>query len=106
MINPISTANKIQEIFKNQFNSSQVKNNSLETKDSTSFADIIQKSIEKVNDAHIDADKMASDLATGKNVDIHQTMIALEKADISFQFMMQVRNKLVSAYQEISRMQV
>jgi len=38
--------------------------------------------------------------------DIHNTMIAIEKADLTFQLMMQVRNKIISAYEEIMRMQV
>jgi flagellar hook-basal body complex protein FliE len=41
----------------------------------------------------------------GNGADVHSAMIAVEKADLSFQLMMQVRNKIVSAYQEISRMQ-
>ena len=41
-----------------------------------------------------------------KDTDLHSVMIALEKADLSFQVMMQVRNKIVQAYQEIMRMQV
>ena len=42
---------------------------------------------------------------TGTGTDVHSALIAVEKADLSFQLMMQVRNKIVSAYQEISRMQ-
>jgi flagellar hook-basal body complex protein FliE len=41
----------------------------------------------------------------GNGADVHSALIAVEKADLSFQLMMQVRNKIVSAYQEISRMQ-
>ncbi len=44
-------------------------------------------------------------LLEGNGMDVHSAMIAVEKADLSFQLMMQVRNKIVSAYQEISRMQ-
>ncbi len=43
---------------------------------------------------------------TGETQDLHTTMIAVQKADLSFQMMMQVRNKIVQAYQEIMRMQV
>jgi flagellar hook-basal body complex protein FliE len=41
-----------------------------------------------------------------ENQDIHNTMIAIEKADLSFQMMMQIRNKIINAYEEIMRMQV
>jgi flagellar hook-basal body complex protein FliE len=43
---------------------------------------------------------------TGESQDLHNTVIAMQKADLSFQMMMQVRNKIVQAYQEIMRMQV
>ena len=45
-------------------------------------------------------------LATGQSQNIHQAMIAMQQADISFQLMMAIRNKLVSAYEEIQRMQI
>jgi flagellar hook-basal body complex protein FliE len=45
-------------------------------------------------------------LATGQSQNIHQAMIALQQADISFQLMMQIRNKLITAYEEIQRMQI
>jgi flagellar basal-body rod protein FlgB len=48
----------------------------------------------------------ATALATGKQTNIHQTMIAAEKADVSFELLMQIRNKLVAAYDKIMRMQV
>jgi flagellar hook-basal body complex protein FliE len=51
-----------------------------------------------------DADKAVNELASGK--DVTQAIIAMEKADMSFQLMVEVRNKLLSAYEEIMRMQV
>jgi len=45
-------------------------------------------------------------LMSGKNVSLHQTMIAMEEASISFQLMVEVRNKLLESYQELMRMQV
>ncbi|MFQ5455227.1 MAG: flagellar hook-basal body complex protein FliE [Nitrospirota bacterium] len=71
-----------------------------------SFFDTLKESIKKVNDLHIEADESVKDLVLNNKQDIHQTMIALEKADISFQLMMQVRNKIITAYEEIMRMQV
>ena len=52
------------------------------------------------------ADDAAQRLVLGKNADIHSTMIALEKADISFQFLMQIRNKIITAYETVMRTQV
>ncbi len=70
------------------------------------FAQTMKESILKVNDVQTQADQSIVDLTTGRNTDIHQTMIAVEKAEVTFQMMMQVRNKLISAYEEVSRMQV
>jgi flagellar hook-basal body complex protein FliE len=71
-----------------------------------SFADALKESIRQVNDAQLQADQAINDLTTGKQQDLHQTMIAIEKASLSFELMMQVRNKIVAAYEEISRMQI
>jgi flagellar hook-basal body complex protein FliE len=51
------------------------------------------------------ADTKIAGLLDGSGLDVHNAMIAVEQADLSFQLMMQVRNKIVAAYQEISRMQ-
>ena len=72
----------------------------------TSFSDFVKRSLADVNRQALDADQAVSDLATGKNQDIHNTMIAMKKAEISFELMMQIRNKLMSAYDEIRRMSI
>ena len=71
-----------------------------------SFSGILKHAIDEVNQAQIEADKSIRELAAGGEKDIHQTMIAMEKAEVSFQLMMQVRNKIVEAYEQIMRMQV
>jgi len=70
------------------------------------FMDTLKASLSQVNDLQKEADRAVTDLALGKDQEIHQTMIAVEKADVSFQLMMQVRNKILTAYEEISRMQI
>jgi len=45
------------------------------------------------------------ELATGRNGNIHETLLAMSKADISFRMLTEVRNKVISAYQEVMRMQ-
>jgi flagellar hook-basal body complex protein FliE len=70
------------------------------------FGEALSQAIDQVNSLHHTANQSVEQLATGENQDIHRTMIALEKADVSFKLMMQVRNKVVSAYEEIMRMQV
>lgn len=60
----------------------------------------------KVNDMSQQSDQAVQKLVTGENRNLHETMIAVEKASVSFLFMSQVRNKALEAYQEIMRMPV
>lgn len=71
-----------------------------------SFGEVLKNSIDEVNRLQKEAGKAIQELATGQGEGIHETMIALEKAGISFQMMMQIRNKIIEAYQDIMRMQV
>jgi flagellar hook-basal body complex protein FliE len=71
-----------------------------------SFDEIIKSSIADVDKLQKESDKSAYNLATGEEKDIHKTMITMEKAEISFQLMMAVRNKIISAYETIMRMQI
>ena len=73
---------------------------------STTFGEILQRSIHDVNQLQIEADQKINDLATGKQSDIHQTIIAVQKAEISFELLMQIRNKIIAAYETIMRIQV
>jgi flagellar hook-basal body complex protein FliE len=75
-------------------------------KGQSSFVDVLKDSISKVTEIEKEANKEAEKLARMETKDIHSTMIAIEQADISFQLMMQVRNKILTAYEEIMRMQV
>jgi flagellar hook-basal body complex protein FliE len=70
------------------------------------FLSSLKDAIAKANEIQVEASREVDKLMTGENQNVHQTMIALQKADVSFQMMMQVRNKIVSAYEEIQKMQV
>lgn len=70
------------------------------------FADFLKESINKVNEAQVKSDALTEKLAKGENVDLHQVMIASQKASITLQATMEIRNKVVEAYQEVMRMQV
>lgn len=71
-----------------------------------SFADTLNAAIDKVNTLQKDSDKAIQNLATGRTDNVAEVMIASEKADIALKLMMQVRNKIIDAYQEIMKMQV
>ena len=70
-----------------------------------SFMSTLQQSMDAVEGAQGDAQTQVAQLLDGRGADLHSAMIAVEKADLSFQLMMQVRNKIVQAYQQISNMQ-
>lgn len=70
------------------------------------FSTVLKDSMEKVNKLQTEADQAIQGLAKGDTGNIHETMIAIEKANLSFNLMVQVRNKLVAAYEEIMRTQV
>ena len=73
----------------------------------TSFGDVLKEAISEVNQLSNAADSaIQKQLASGESTDLHATMIALEKAEVSFQLMMQIRNKILKAYEEIMRMPV
>ena len=68
------------------------------------FEVLLKEAVHKVNNVQNEAEKAIQELAGGG--DISSAVIAMEKADISFQVMIEVRNKLISAYEEIMRLQV
>lgn len=71
------------------------------------FASVLKGSIDKVNATQQSANQMAEKLVAGDNSqNLHEVMVALQTASVSFQEMVQVRNKLVTAYQEMMNMQV
>lgn len=82
--------------------------NSAQTEESPgqSFMDHLMSGVNEVNSMHLKADDMAVDLATGKNQNIHETMLAASQAELGFNFMVQIRNKVLEAYQEVMRMQI
>jgi flagellar hook-basal body complex protein FliE len=73
--------------------------------DGGKFLETLQQSMEEVESAQGDATTQVAQLLNGQGADLHSAMIAVEKADLSFQLMMQVRNKIVQAYQTMSNMQ-
>ncbi|MGV7227402.1 MAG: flagellar hook-basal body complex protein FliE [Nitrospirales bacterium] len=70
------------------------------------FGDVLKNAVESVNSMQHEAGRLEDAVAKGENVNIHQAVIAGEKAGLSFRLLMQVRNKMVEAYQEVMRMQV
>ena len=71
-----------------------------------SFGSTLKGAVKEVNGLQVQGDKLAAKLATGDIEDVHQAMIAMQKASLAMQFTVQVRNKVIEAYQEVMRTQV
>ena len=81
--------------------------NQVQNTGASDFSDLLKNSIDKVSDIQKNASELATRFELGdKDVDITEVMINLQKANVSFTAMTQVRNRLVTAYQEIMNMQI
>ncbi|MES2527965.1 MAG: flagellar hook-basal body complex protein FliE [Bdellovibrionota bacterium] len=71
-----------------------------------SFGEMLSESIGKVNAMQTEANVAMEKLASGESQNLHETLLAVEKADIAFRTMNQVRTKVIDAYREIMKMQI
>lgn len=93
------------KIFDNVIsNSNNQKQNS--GQDQVGFGDFLKQKLNEVNDAQVNADNTTQSFIQGDNVDIHKVMLDTEEAKMSLELAVQVRNKLLDAYQEINRTQL
>lgn len=72
----------------------------------TDFAQELKNALGNVNQMQVDGERAMSDIATGSVKDLHQAAIAIDKAEISMKLMLEVRNKALNAYKEITRTQM
>jgi flagellar hook-basal body complex protein FliE len=100
-INSLDPIKRIQKVTKQQVN--QVQNNDNSGPD---FQKILNDAIKSVNVQQKDAVQAEDDFAAGKISNIHDVIIMAEKASMSLTMTMEIRNKIVSAYEEIMRMQL
>lgn len=71
-----------------------------------SFGQLLTSFVQEVNNRQIEARGQVAALQSGQGIPLHQVVIAMEEASVSFQLMVEVRNKLLEAYQEMMRMQM
>ena len=83
-----------------------INNNSTSKSGNLSFTDFLNNAIKDANKLQLESEQLNQAFAMGLNDNLHQVMIASEKADIALQFTVQIRNKVLEAYQEIMRMPV
>jgi len=74
--------------------------------DGISFSDALKQALDSTNEEQVNSERAMADLATGNVQDLHQAAIAIGKAELSMKMMLEVRNKAISAYKEISKTQM
>lgn len=102
-INSFVPDTKVFDVFdenKNKINNTESKN------EGKSFLDTLKSKLDEVNDQQIAADNATQSYIKGDDIDIHQVMLSQEEAKMSLELAVQVRNKIVEAYQELNRMQL
>jgi len=70
------------------------------------FNDLLNMAIKSVNDTQVNAHNAMTELAAGRNIELHNVVLAAQKASLTLQLAMQVKNKITEAYQEVMRMQI
>ena len=73
---------------------------------SSGFGDVLNQFVGEVNEKQLASSQAVNDLLSGKDVPLHQAMIAMQEAGVAFQLMVGVRNKLLQGYQDLMRMQI
>ena len=70
------------------------------------FGTFLKDALGKVNASQLEAENLVHDFAVGQDVELHEVVLAMEKADLVLQLTIQIKNKVIEAYQELMRMQV
>ncbi len=104
MANPIELMNGIQN--RANIEIAPKKHELAPGKTDGSFSDMLSKAIKSVDETMQDSEQKVQDFVAGKTDNVHDVMISMQRAQLSFQMMVEVRNKAVEAYHEISRMQI
>lgn len=97
----------IQSIGTNSIlNNLNISNTTEEKTNGTSFSNLLSDAISKVNDSEVNANNKIESLIKGEDVEMHEVMLAMQESVLSLQALIEVRNKTVEAYQEISKLQL
>ena len=97
----------IQSIGTNSIlNNLNISNTTEQKTNGTSFSNVLSDAISKVNDSEVNANNKIESLINGEDVEMHEVMLAMQESVLSLQALIEVRNKTVEAYQEISKLQL
>lgn len=89
-----------EKIFESNNNNNKINSSG------NNFQSALKDSLDKLNEKQINADNITNDFISGKDVEVHEMMLSMEEAKMSLQLAIQVRNKVVEAVQELTRMQL
>jgi len=98
----INNTKIFNELQKNQLQ----KNTSEDNEKNVSFLDTLKDKLNEVNDKQIEADDLTQKFIKGEEDDVHKVMLSTEEAKMSLELAVQIRNKLIDAYEEFNRMQI
>lgn len=99
----MSKINPLQQNFIKQL---QLNTPSQTKSDKSKFSETLKDMIKQVNETQMVSGKATQDFIAGNDIELHEVMAKGQEAQLSFQFMMEIRNKLLEAYQDIQRMPV
>lgn len=101
----IENINNLTSALSNTLNKTQTQARGIEDS-GDGFGNAVKNAIESIDETQKSANEQIAKTVSGESPDIHKTIIALQTADLKFQLGLQVRNKLIGAYEEVMRMQV
>lgn len=99
-------AREIQQVAKTGQVESSQSTQAVGSVQGSGFGGILNQFVGEVNEKQIASSQAVNDLLAGKDVPLHQAMIAMQEAGVAFQLMVEVRNKLLQGYQDLMRMQI
>lgn len=97
-----ATARATDSIAQNRANNSE----GLSKKSATPFSEVMSNAVDGVNSLQLQAEQKSADYIAGKTDDVHDVTISMQRAKLSFELMMEIRNKLLDTYKEVSRIQM
>ena len=98
--------NSISSVTQLAGNTQPVNTESAVTKSSNAFGDMLKNMVNDTNQAQVNGDKAVEQLQAGDAQHLHEVMISAEEAEISLKMLVQMRNKALTAYEEIMRLQI
>ena len=104
----MSSVNFDSKMFLNQIQNKTIDNTNknLNESDKVNFTDVLNNAVNKVNDSQVKANNDIEALIKGDDITMHEVMLSTQEAQISMQFMLEMRNKLYDAYKELSSVQL